>query len=232
MKKYNTLAIPLWSCICILFLAGCGGDKSTSSDDNSEAFDSIKAPVYSGNTAVGVTHEVKDYRTWLEAYNKNSDPASRLSVFASPDDPNLITVFALTKNHKDAKDAFSSPEFKAILANEGVTSEPSFNYFDIKYQPSGKTDKKYRLGVSHPVKDYAQWKRVFDEDEKIRTEAGLELRAISTSADDPNMVHIMFATNDVDKAKDLIHSDDLKKRMAEGGVIGEPALTVYKVPDL
>ncbi len=230
MKKHMIYAIP-WGCLCLLVMLSCGGKKAATESDNSAAFDSVKAPVYSGNTAVGVTHEVKDYATWLKVYNSVSDPASRISIYASPDDPNLITVFALTKTHEDAKSAFASPEFKTTLVTSGVTSEPIFNYYDIKYQATEKTGKKYRLGVSHPVKDYAQWKRVFDEDEKIRTDAGLELRAISTSADDPSMVHIMFATNDVDRAKDLIHSNDLKKRMAEGGVIGEPTLTVFKTPE-
>ncbi len=230
MKKHLVFLIP-WICVCILVMSGCGGDKSANENDNSTAFDSVKAPVYSGNTAVAVTHEVKDYGEWLKVYNSTSDPASRLSIYASPDDPNLITVFALTKTHEDAKNVFNSPEFKAALVTSGVTSEPVFKYFDIKYQNPEKTDKKYRLGVSHPVKDFAHWRRVFDEDEKIRTDAGLELRAISTSADDPSMIHIMFATNDVDRAKDLIHSNDLKKRMAEGGVIGEPTLTVFKTPE-
>ncbi|HWA34334.1 MAG TPA: hypothetical protein VG737_09410 [Cyclobacteriaceae bacterium] len=232
MKKHLFFAIPWWSCLCLLVMLSCGGGEKANTDgENSAAFDSVKAPVYSGNTAVGVTHEVKDYAEWLKVYNNVSDPASRISIYASPDDPNLITVFALTKTHEDARNAFSSPEFKTVLATSGVTSEPVFNYYDIKFQAPGKTDKKYRLGVSHPVKDYAQWKRVFDEDEKIRTDAGLELRAISTSADDPSMVHIMFATNDVDRAKDLIHSNDLKKRMAEGGVLAEPTLTVFKTPE-
>jgi hypothetical protein len=231
MKKHIIFVIPWWTCLCLLVMFSCGGEKSASEGDNSAAFDSVKAPVYSGNTAVAVTHTVKDYREWLKVYNNLSDPASRISIYASPDDPNLITVFQLTKSYEDAKNAFNSQEFKSVLVTSGVTSEPVFNYFDIKFQASDKTDKKYRLGVSHPVKDYAQWKRIFDEDEKIRTEAGLQLRAISTSADDPSMVHIMFATDDVDRAKDLIHSNDLKKRMNEGGVIGEPTLTVFKTPE-
>jgi len=138
MKKHLIIAVPWWACLCLLVMFSCGGEKAASEGDNSQAFDSVKAPVYSGNTAVAVTHTVKDY---------------------------------------------------------------------------------------------AQWKRIFDEDEKIRRDAGLELRAISTNAEDPSMVHIMFATNDVDRAKDLIHSNDLKKRMAESGVIGEPTLTVFKTTE-
>jgi len=214
----------------VLLLINCGGENKYSQSENSVAFDSIKVSPYSGNTAVAITHSVKDYEEWLKVYTDVSDPDSRLSVYASPDDPNLITVFALTKSHSDAKNAFDSEASKKAMDEAGVTSPPVLHYYDVRYRASDATDKIYRVGVSHVVINYDQWKKIFDEDEPIRREAGLELRAISTNADDPTMVNIMFATNDVDKAKDLIHSDDLKKRMAESGVRSEPELTVLKVP--
>jgi hypothetical protein len=221
-------------CLCglvFIFLAGCGSKPSSHNEDNSAAFDSIKAPVYSGYTAVAVTQTVKDFHQWLKVYNTDSDPQSRLSVYASPDDPNLITVFELTKSHNDAKNSFSSDMLKKEMAAAGVTSMPVYQFFDIKYRSSNQTGKAYRLGVSHKVINYDSWKKIFDEDEQIRADAGLELRAISTNADDPLMVNVMFATDDIAKAKDLINSDDLKKRMHKAGVRSEPVLTVLKVPE-
>ncbi|MEJ0055213.1 MAG: hypothetical protein WDN75_05890 [Bacteroidota bacterium] len=231
MNKLFRPALPLSGALSLLLLlANCGGENKSQQSENSAAFDSVKISDYSGNTAVAVTYSVKNYEEWLKVYTDVSDPESRLSVYASPDDPNLITVFALTKSHRDAKNAFDSDASKKAMEDEGVTSPPVLHYYDVKYRASVATDKLYRLGVSHAVANYDQWKKVFDEDEPVRKEAGLELRAISTNADDPSVVNIMFATNDVDKAKDLIHSDDLKKRMAEGGVRSEPEVTVLKVP--
>jgi hypothetical protein len=227
MNKLLTLAFAL---SLFLLLIGCSGENKTHQSENSAAFDSVKVSQYSGNTAIAVTHSVKDYDEWLKVYTDVSDPDSRLSVYASPDDANLITVFELTKSHTDAKNAFDSDDRKKAMEQAGVSSPPLFHYYDVKYRVTDKTDKIYRVGVTHAVTNYDQWKKVFDEDEPIRREAGLELRAISTNADDPNIVNIMFATNDVDKAKDLINSTDLKKRMAEGGVRSEPELTVLKVP--
>lgn len=231
MKK-RTQASYLPAVFFLLSLmAGCGGKNSTRQSENSAAFDSVKLPAYSGYTAVAVTHSVRNYGSWLKVYSTVSNPESRISVYASPDDPNLITVFELTKSHKDAKSAFASSELKKAMLEEGVTSEPVYRFYDIKYRASKKTDKIYRLAVSHSVTDYDIWKKAFDEDEPLRTEAGLELRAISTNADDPAIVNVMFATNDIDKAKDLINSDELKKKMSAAGVRTEPEFTVLKVID-
>lgn len=222
----------IWSAapVVVLFLTSCG-TKSSDQAANEVAFDSVKLTPYSGFTAVAMTHEVHDYRTWLTAYNDLSDPDSRVSIYASPEDPNLITVFELTKSHKEARNAFSSPHFREILQAEGVTTEPVLSYFDVKFRASSSTNKIYRLGVSHEVDNYEHWRKVFDEDEPIREKANLELRAISTNADNPNMVNILFATDDIEKAKEVINSEELKKRMTEAGVRSEPVFAVFRVPD-
>lgn len=230
MNKHFTLSILNTSSLALLILAAGCGRNSTHQAENSQAFDSVTLSAYSGYTAVAVIHEVKDYDEWLKVYTDRSDPESRISIYASPDDPNLITVFELTKSHMDAKNVFASDQFKKAMLEEGVISDPVFNYYDVKFREPGKTNKQYRLGVSHEVENYEKWKKVFDEDEPIRTKADLELRAISTNADNQNMVNIMFATDDINKAKGVINSDELRKRMTEAGVRSEPVITVLRVP--
>lgn len=222
----------IWSLpsLVMLLLASCGV-KTVDQGANEEAFDSIKLTPFSGFTAVGMTHEVRDYKSWLKAYNDLSNPESRLSIFASPEDPNLITVFELTKSHNEARNAFASADFKEMLQAEGVTSEPVLSFFDVKFRESTPTTKIYRLGVSHEVQDYDHWRKVFDADEPVRAKANLELRAISTNAENPQMINILFATDDIERAKEVINSEELKKRMTEAGVRSEPVFAVFRVPN-
>jgi hypothetical protein len=224
--------MPGWLPPLLLLLAAACGKEQSNQAENSAAFDTVKLPLYSGYTAVSVTHSVKDFSAWLEVYSNVSTPESRISVYASPDDPNLVTVFELTKSHKDAKNAFDSERLKKIMRDAGVTSDPIYHYFDVKYRATTRTEKVYRLGVTHAVSNYETWRKAFDEDEPIHREAGLELRAISTNAGDPGMVNVLFATNDIDQAKNLINSEELRKKMSAAGVRSEPAFTVLKVPDL
>lgn len=229
MKKTLTKLSAISFVVYEILAVACGGNPSKQLE-NSAAFDSVRLSGYSGYTAVAVTHEVGDYKTWLNAYTNLSNPASRLSVYASPEDPNLVTVFELTKSHEDAKTVFASPQFRESLQEEGVTSDPVFNFFDVKFRSLTPTIKNYRVGVSHEVADYERWKKLFDEDESTRAKANLELRAISTNADNPKMVNILFATDDFQKAKDVINSDELRKRMTEAGVKSEPVIIVFQVP--
>lgn len=213
----------------LLLINGCGKDGKSRESENAAAFDSVKVPVYSGATAIGITHEVKNFDDWLKVYDAESDPQARISVYASPDDPNLVTVFELTKSHADAKNVFASDRIKNAMKVAGVTSEPVYHYYDIKYRSSTKTEKLYRVGISHEVEEYERWKKVFDEDEPTRSKANLELRAVTLDAENPHMVNIMFATDDIAKAKEVINSDELRRRMQEAGVRSEPVFTVLTV---
>ena len=48
---------------------------------------------------------------------------------------------------------------------------------------------------------------------------------------DPRMVNIMFATDNIEKAKEVINSDELRKRMQDAGVRSEPIFTVLTIPN-
>ena len=218
MRKLFPLAL-----IAAVIMWACGGKPSNEAE-------STPAPVYSGNTAMGVTHKVTDYATWLKSYMAKSDSNARISLYVSPEDPNLVTVFLLTVSTEDAKKMAGSEDLKKAMQEGGVISEPVFRYFEFKFRNMDKSAKQYRVLVSHEVADYDAWKKVFDADEARRTEAGLELRAISTDADNAKMVNMMFATDDPEKTKAMMGSDDLKARMKEGGVTSEPTVTVMMVP--
>ncbi|CAN5159258.1 hypothetical protein BH09BAC3_BH09BAC3_17260 [soil metagenome] len=226
-SAWFTLAVA-----ALFFLAaGCSGTTSTQSETNSAAFDSVRLPSYSGDTEIVITHSVNDYKQWLEVYNKNSDPNARISIYTSSDDPNLVTIYEFTKSHKDAKNFFNSDGQQNTMQQAGVSSTPVVHYYDVKYRAENETNKIYRLGVSHVVEDYNRWKKGFDEHGPIRTEAGLELRWIATDADDSTLVHVIFATDDIDKAKDVITSVDLKQKMKEAGVVSGPEIVVLKIPN-
>jgi hypothetical protein len=207
--------------VVALALTNCGTKPSSESPPKA---------VYSGNTAIGIAHSVNNYDEWLKVYKNKSDSNARISIYVAPDDPKMVTVFLLTTNHDDAKKWAASEELKNSMKEAGVTSEPVMSYYDIKWRSMETSTKQFRVMVSHEVKDYDAWKKAFDADEPRRTESGLELRAISTNADNPKMVNVMFATDDVEKTTAMIGSDDLKNKMAEAGVISEPTVSVYMLP--
>ena len=91
MRKLTPLAL-----LAALFMWACGGKPSNEAE-------STPPVVYSGNTGMGVTHKVTDYATWLKSYMAKSDSNARISLYVSPEDPNLVTVFMLTVSHEDGK---------------------------------------------------------------------------------------------------------------------------------
>jgi quinol monooxygenase YgiN len=79
--------------------------------------------------------------------------------------------------------------------------------------------------IQHKVKDFAEWKKVFDSAAGMRT-AGGELSAqIFRDASDPNSLTILNKWNSLENAQKFAHSPDLKAAMEKAGVAGPP--TIY-----
>ena len=72
-------------------------------------------------------------------------------------------------------------------------------------------------------------KNVFESDESNRRNAGIAFRSLGQSFDDPNDITLVFAINDVEKAKAFAASPGLKAKMDSAGVIGRPDFFYYKV---
>ncbi len=79
------------------------------------------------------------------------------------------------------------------------------------------------LLVEHHVRDFDQWKRVYDMHAPTR-EAGMTRPHVFCSADDPNDVFVMADVEDEDKAQAFMHSPEIAKAMKDGGVEGEPSI--------
>jgi hypothetical protein len=80
--------------------------------------------------------------------------------------------------------------------------------------------------INSKVKDFKTWKSFFDGDRDRRSNAGLKEIYVTSNASDPNNVYLVFETNDVAKAQQLMQSPELKEYMEKAGVIGQPAVTV------
>jgi len=76
------------------------------------------------------------------------------------------------------------------------------------------------------VKDFKTWKSFFDADPERRSNAGLKEIYVTSNASDPNDVHLVFETNDVAKARQMMESPDLHEYMEKAGVIGQPSITI------
>ena len=238
MKK---LSINLFMSVAvILFLSYCGGGKSsydTETEEETAAETEMEAAAesesaYSQKTAMSVVHEVEDFARWHVGYEEKSDPDARISVYVNVDNPNEVTVFEFTKSHEEATAFIQSDEIKSAMDEYGVTTEPVLTLYDMKHlnleeDPIGK----YRVAIQHEVSDYASWKEKFDADAERRAEAGLQLRGLATSADQPNMVHIFFATDNLEPVKNMLDDPEMKIVMDDAGVISEPVVEFLTTPD-
>ncbi len=81
------------------------------------------------------------------------------------------------------------------------------------------------LMVQHHVKDFAQWKKVYDSSSKLRTINGELSDQIYRDASDPNKLTLVFKWNSLANAQKFSSSPELKAVMEQAGVDGPPSVS-------
>jgi len=78
--------------------------------------------------------------------------------------------------------------------------------------------------IQHKIKDYAEWKKVFDSNASLRTSSGELSAQIYRDASDPNNITTINKWNSMENARKFSHSPELKAAMEKAGVVGQPSV--------
>jgi hypothetical protein len=80
--------------------------------------------------------------------------------------------------------------------------------------------------VTHEVKNYSDWKKVYDEDEVNRRKAGFKITGLYRSVDNPNNITIVGEAPSAEAVNQFMSNPELKAAMEKGGVLGMPDVKV------
>jgi heme-degrading monooxygenase HmoA len=80
--------------------------------------------------------------------------------------------------------------------------------------------------IRHAVSDYDQWKVGFDSFPP--TAGGALFARVNRAVDDPNMVAVVAGFETLEAANAFLGSPELKSKMEEAGVVGEPRIEIYE----
>lgn len=80
--------------------------------------------------------------------------------------------------------------------------------------------------VSHEIKNYSDWRKVFDADEVNRLKAGFKSTGVYQSVDNTNKVTIIGEAPSVEAINGFMSNPELKVAMDKGGVIGIPDVKI------
>lgn len=248
-KRFLT---PLLAVSLCLVLSSCNNNK-TESETTKETSVSGAATTTTVTTTTTTTptaeaafvpfkvmvikHTVADFDKWKPAYMAHDSMRKAygledVDLLRGADNPNKVIVVEKVSDMQKAKDFTKLPNLKEAMKKGGVKGMPEFSYWDVIRHDDSKIDTKDFVSVTHKVKDFDAWVKVYDEEGKAkRASEGLVDRVMARSVDNPNLVHLVFAVTDMAKAKAAINSEEKKKLMISAGVEGKPVVEFYKKAD-
>lgn len=78
--------------------------------------------------------------------------------------------------------------------------------------------------VHHEVTDYQNWRAVFDSAIDFRQRGGERACRVFRQAGNPNDLTLLFEWEDLGKAQLYMNSEELRKKMQQAGVVGNPEI--------
>lgn len=235
MKWINRAFKPLIALSLFAVIASCNNNSETKEEpktEDSTAVTPTSAEFKPFDVAL-VTHKVKNYAAWRPVFDADSahrieDGMETIVVARGTDDTNNIMMAFRVADIQKAKDFAANPKLKETMEKAGVISKPDFKFLHvIRFNPDAK--EKQWVDVTHKVKDFDAWLKVFDEQgAAARADGGLYDAVMARGIEDSNMVHLVFDIKDMAKAKATMSSEELKQLMTRAGVEGTPKIEFYK----
>lgn len=244
MKPSNFLSTPLLAVVLFL-IASCNGtdDKKTTETTTSDSTNNNSTATTNNASSTIVTtpqdmmvviHKVANFNKWKASYDEHD--SMRLAggvhnyvIGRGFKDSNTVLVAVKVDDITKAKSFSKDPSLKKAMQKGGVLGAPRMNFTTMTFQDTAIINYDLRTRTTFTVKDWARWKSSFDSAHQLNTDNGLILRAYGHDVDDDHKVTVVMALSDTAKAFAFWKSDELKKRRAASGVVGEPDRFLYRV---
>jgi hypothetical protein len=82
--------------------------------------------------------------------------------------------------------------------------------------------------LQHTVADYAEFKSIFDADGPHRRRRGSKGARLFRTAEDPNVLFMLFEWDDLEKARNFAASYELQEAMKWASVVGQWKINVLE----
>ncbi len=241
MKQLKFLAtIP--AAVCMLFFVSCNSGEEKKAEETKTTdttavvtpAEAPPAPVEKLENIVMVQHKVADFAKWRPIFEANDSMqrAYGLTNYVlgrGMDDSNMVIIMLKMADSAKAREFAGSAALKAKMQEAGVVGKPTIDYLHVVWNEGTKIDQVARVMVKHKVKDWDAWKKEFDDHKQARIDAGLIDRGVAYTQGDNHKVSLVFAINDMAKAKAFAASKDLKDKMQKAGVDGPPSFFYYNI---
>ncbi len=80
--------------------------------------------------------------------------------------------------------------------------------------------------ITHKVKNYSDWRKVYDADAENRSRAEFKISGVFQAVDNPNKVTLIGETPSVEAFSGFMSNPALKAAMEKGGVTGMPDVKI------
>jgi len=187
--------------------------------------------------AVFVSHRVTNYDAWKKAFDAHQpmrEGASCLghSILRGADDPKMVYIYSPATDVEKVKAFADSPNLKEAMEEAGVREPPTLILLKPMSDDTANGPPLAGMIVRHQVRDYAAWRKVYDQFGKTRKRLGILGHAVNQVLGNPKQLAVYHQARDVDTLRKFFDSPEVKEAMQRAGVSGSPEVHFVQEVDI
>lgn len=179
--------------------------------------------------AILVTHSVAAYDTWKTAFDADRGARKAASIVGDHLNRNgdEVAVYLPATDRAKVAAFVGSADLQSTMQRAGVTSKPRIEWLKPVEDTHVADRSTAAMMVTHSVKDFAAWKKVYDSVEGLRKRHGIIGAAVNQALDNPNLLTVYHQAESRAELQAFAASPELKTAMQQAGVAGPQAFRFY-----
>jgi hypothetical protein len=177
--------------------------------------------------AVLVTHGVSNFDQWKRAFDQHREArkaAGILGHHVNLGEGDTVSIYLPALDRARLEAFVASADLKAAMQGAGVTSPPQLEWVTPVEDAHVADRATAAMTVTHPVADFAAWKKVYDGAAGLRAKHGIIGAAVNRAVDDPNCVIVYHQAESRAKLEAFTADPALQAAMRAGGVTAPPVI--------
>lgn len=177
-----------------------------------------------------VVHECTDFSRWKSAFdadaaNRRNAGLADLILARLTDKPNVIALVLGVSDVAKARAMAASAALRETMQQAGIIGAPDVHFRSGEFSPIRSPNY---LSLNCRIRSIETFRKAYASDSNDRQNAGLTDRGLLLDMGDANDLLLLWAVEDVAKAKSFLSSPKLAEHQVKNaGVISEPLIRFW-----
>ncbi|MBV1894465.1 MAG: hypothetical protein KUG57_10485 [Ilumatobacteraceae bacterium] len=176
--------------------------------------------------AAVIAHQMRDYETWINGFNKHEDTRRELGILGhhinrTVEHPDVVRLYIPCLYRAPVAAFLASDQYRSLMKEYGASSVQTVTWLRPLRTSIFRERQLPCVVVTQQVSNVDTWLEQYDADTEARSAAGILGDVVNQMADEPSVLAVYYQAETFAELRTFINLPDQLERMPKEGPYGE-----------